>query len=172
MKKIVYLAVSISLFAFACQPKETKTEQAALPHQFGIVVDTSANISLVLKTFEAVNNLDSAAIRSFYTDTATVYDNLNPMPIDKNIGMMLGFKKAGLTLQTDMSKAIIFEMITSKPDRFYGNTNYVNVYSIATFKKGDKSASTSLHAVLAIQDGKIKTEWDYYDGSVVEALMK
>ena len=62
MKKIVYLAVSINLFAFACQPKETKTEQAALPHQFGIVVDTSANISLVLKTFEAVNNLDTMAL--------------------------------------------------------------------------------------------------------------
>ncbi|MEI7628000.1 MAG: hypothetical protein WCJ80_07155 [Bacteroidota bacterium] len=172
MKKIVYLALSISLFTLACQPKETKTEQAQLPRQTGVTVDSSANISLVLKSFEAVNNMDSAAIRSCYIDTAKVNDNLTPMTIEKNISMTIGNKSSGLTVHADLSKIIIYEMITPKPDPVFGNTDYVHAYVTVTFKKADKSVNTLLHAVFAMQDGKIKTEWDIYDASGVAGLMK
>lgn len=172
MKQLVCLALSVSLLIIACQPKETKTEQTQLPRQTGVTVDSSANISLVLKSFEAVNNMDSAAIRSCYIDTATVNDNLTSMNIEKNIGMLKDFKKAGLTLHADISKAIVFEMITPKPDPVFGNTDYVHSYITVTFKKGDKSVNTLLHAVFAIREGKIKTEWDIYDASGIAGLMK
>ncbi|MEI6088148.1 MAG: hypothetical protein WCR66_11195 [Bacteroidota bacterium] len=172
MKKIISIVLSTSLLLLACQPKETKTEQVQLPRQTGVTVDSSANISMVLKTFEAVNNMDSAAIRSYYIDTAKVNDNSTPMTIEKNISMMSNFKKAGLIMHADVSKIIIFEMITPKPDPIFGNTDYVHSYLPVTFKKGEKSVNTLLHGVFAIQDGKIKTEWDIYDASGIPDLMK
>ncbi|MEY3918049.1 MAG: hypothetical protein RLZZ132_384, partial [Bacteroidota bacterium] len=92
MKKIVLLFV-LAGSIFACTKKEDGAAAAATTSTdpsvvlAGVVIDTSANVGLVMKAITAIEAGDSATYRSTYSPDVVFHDNLDSMGINENMQM-------------------------------------------------------------------------------------
>ena len=169
MKKMIFSLLVISGF-IACQPKTENTVNSVPTNAFGYTIDSSENISTVVKAINAGVNFDTTMFRSIYSDTATIYDNMNKQTVSENMNMASVFKSKGITMKLEKINDI-WETVSFKPD-YRGITNYVNVYFNVSFIKGDQQSNVRINAVFAFKDGKIVHEWDTYDSAPVAEMFK
>ena len=105
MKKIILLFV-LAGSIFACTKKEegaaatTSTDPSVVTN--GIVIDTSANVGLTMKSIAAIESGDTATYRSTYSADAIFHDNLDSMGINENMAMFKSVSYTHLTLPTSV----------------------------------------------------------------------
>ena len=162
---------------FACGNKtETKTDantaNASFPsNASGYTLDSSANTA----TLQKINELGWAGnekqARTFYTDSAVVYDNGKKLTIDENMKMIPLFKSKGVTVKTEKYDAI-WESVNNKESED-GIRNYVFAYEEVSFTKGDKKVNVVVFQADGFnKEGKIVKEWNVYDASALADFFK
>jgi hypothetical protein len=169
MKK-VFLSVLMASSLFACK-SENKEAGNVNPDQDGITINKSANIDVVKEINEDLVKYDIAKIRSHYSDTVKVHDNLNIQLIDTNLATFDVLKKAEVKFSIE-GKPIVFEIVNSKPEPGSNYTNFVVTYYQIGIAKGNVKKSFMLNQVFAMKDGKVLEEWDTYDTAPLMELMK
>jgi hypothetical protein len=160
MKKML-LSTVIALSLFACKSETKETTNAANPDQDGITISKSANIDIVKEINEDLVAFDFVKLRSHYTDSTKVHDNLNIQQIDTNLAMFTPMKNAGLKFSIE-GKPLVFEIVNAKADE-KGITNFVDTYYTLGVNKGGVKKLCILNQVFAMKDGKVMEEWDTYD---------
>ena len=174
MKKIILL-FALAGSIFACTKKEegaaasasTSTDPSAV--LAGVVIDTSANVGLTMKSIAAIESGDTATYRATYSADAIFHDNLDSMGIEGNMAMFKLFAEKGVKVKIEMGP--VWENQFDKPTR-KGYTNYVMSKCKFIFTRGEKTASTIIFAVDAIKDGKQVEEWLIYDKTAFTELIK
>ena len=175
MKKIVLLFV-LAGSIFACSKKEdgaaasasTSTDPSAV--LAGVVIDTSANVGLVMKAIRAIESGDSAAYRATYAPDVVFHDNLDSMGLNENMTMFKTMAEKGIKLKVEMGP--VWENQFDKPSKKKGYTNYVMSKSTFIFTRGEKQTKMVIFAVDAIKDGKQVEEWLHYDRSAFVEISK
>ncbi len=173
MKKIVLL-FALAGSIFACTKKEdgaaaatTSTDPSVVTN--GIVIDTSANVGLVMKAITAIEAGDSATYRSTYSPDVVFHDNLDSMGINENMQMFKIMAEKGIKLKINMGP--VWENQLEKPTK-KGYTNVVMSRCNFIFTKGEKKTEMVVFTVDAIKDGKQVEEWLYYDRSAFVEISK
>jgi hypothetical protein len=174
MKKIILL-FALAGSIFACTKKEdgaaasasTSTDPSAV--LAGVVIDTSANVGLVMKSIAAIESGDTATYRATYSADAVFHDNLDSMGINENMMMFKAMADKGIKLKIEMGP--VWENQFDKPTK-KGYTNYVMSKCKFIFTRGDKSTSTVIFAIDAIKDGKQVEEWLFYDKGAFAEISK
>jgi hypothetical protein len=172
MKKIILLFV-LAGSIFACTKKEdgaaatTSTDPSVVTN--GIVIDTSANVGLVMKAITAIEAGDSATYRSTYSPDVVFHDNLDSMGINENMAMFKLMADKGIKLKIEMGP--VWENQLAKPTR-KGYTNVVMSRCNFIFTKGEKKTEMVVFTVDAIKDGKQVEEWLYYDRGAFAEISK
>ena len=173
MKKIVLLFV-LAGSIFACTKKEdgaaaatTSTDPSVVTN--GIVIDTSANVGLVMKAITAIEAGDSATYRSTYSPDVVFHDNLDSMGINENMQMFKIMAEKGIKLKINMGP--VWENQLETPTK-KGYTNVVMSRCNFIFTKGEKKTEMVVFTVDAIKDGKQVEEWLYYDRSAFVEISK
>jgi hypothetical protein len=175
MKKIILLFV-LAGSIFACSKKEdgaaasasTSTDPSAV--LAGVVIDTSANVGLVMKAIRAIESGDSAAYRATYAPDVVFHDNLDSMGLNENMTMFKTMAEKGIKLKVEMGP--VWENQFDKPSKKKGYTNYVMSKSTFIFTRGEKQTKMVIFAVDAIKDGKQVEEWLHYDRSAFVEISK
>ena len=171
MKKLL-LCILVSASLIACKNQETKEiNNAANPNQDGITISKSTNIDIVKEINEDLAAFDFAKLRSHYTDSSNVHDNLIIQQIDTNLATFIPMKNAGIKFSIE-GEPLVFEIINNKPDSITGYTNYVDTYYTFSVNKGNVKKIFKLNQVFAMKDGKVLEEWDVYDTSPIIEMMK
>jgi hypothetical protein len=174
MKKIVLLFV-LAGSIFACTKKEdgaaaatTSTDPSVV--LAGVVIDTSANVGLVMKAITAIEAGDSATYRSTYSPDVVFHDNLDSMGINENMQMFKIMAEKGIKLKIEMGP--VWENQFDKPSKKKGYTNYVMSKCKFIFTRGEMKSEMVVFAVDAIRDGKQVEEWLHYDRSAFVEISK
>ena len=114
MKKIILL-FALAGSIFACTKKEdgaavaTSADPSVVTN--GIVIDTSANVGLVMKAITAIESGDSATYRSTYSPDVVFHDNLDSMGINENMQMFKIMAEKGIKLKIDIFNLITYQSI-------------------------------------------------------------
>jgi hypothetical protein len=173
MKKIILL-FALAGSIFACSKKEegaaaatTSTDPSAV--LTGVVIDTSANVGLTMKSIAAIESGDTATYRATYSSDVVFHDNLDSMGINENMMMFKAMADKGIKLKIEMGP--VWENQFDKPTK-KGYTNYVMSKSKFIFTRGDKTTSTVIFAIDAIKDGKQVEEWLFYDRGAFAEISK
>lgn len=170
MRKILGLIAVTAIVLASCEPKKEGTATAEAPKGSGYTLDSSANVDMVKKLNYAFPAGDSAAVYACYNEGAKVHDNMLGVSVQENFRGFQAMLSQGLSVKFEKFDAI-FEVVNYKPSPD-GYTNYVLAWVTMSAKKGNKSATISMHQAFALKDGKIMEEWDYYDSSELMNLMK
>ncbi len=176
MKKFILTAM-VATTLFACGNKTEKTTDAnsataSFPsNASGYTLDSSANTATLQKINELGWSGNEKQARTFYIDSAVVFDNGNKLSIDENMKMIPMFKNKGIVVKTEKYDAI-WESVNNKANDD-GIRNYVFAYEEVSFTKGDKKVNIIVfQAVGFTKEGKIAKEWNVYDASLLADLLK
>ena len=176
MKKFILTAM-VATALFACGNKtETTTDASSAATSFpsdasGYTLDSSANTATLQKINELGWSGSEVQARTYYVDSAVVYDNGKKMSIDENMKMIPMFKSKGIAVKTEKYDAI-WESVNNKANED-GIRNYVFAYEDVSFTKGDKKVNVVVFQAVGFnKDGKIAKEWNVYDASLLADLLK
>ncbi|MCX6289940.1 MAG: hypothetical protein NTW92_09290 [Bacteroidetes bacterium] len=167
MKKILFITViAMTLFA-ACKD----ANQTTSPAKTGYILDSSANIDYAKQTLINCAKGDLDTYKSLYADTAYFWDNATKETLQQNVDVFKAIQAKGITIKLD-GFYTAFETVNTVPDPETGAVNYTHIYCGLTFSKGDKKVYVNFYQANAIKGGKIIREWDYYDATGINELMK
>jgi hypothetical protein len=165
---IIILFIAAALLSCDSQTKETAS--STNPEQYGYTLIKSANIDVVKEIMVNLTNYDLVKIRSHYTDSSMVHDNLIIQQIDTNLTTFAPMKKLGVKYAIE-GKPLLFEVI-EKPDTESGYTNYVYTHYLLSVTLNGKKYLSKLNQVFAMKDGIVLEEWDVYDTAPFIEMMK
>ena len=163
---ILFLAATL----WSCDSQTKETAGPSNPEQFGYILIKSANIDVVKEIMVNLTNYDLAKIRSHYTDSSMVHDNLIIQQIDTNLATFTPMKKLGVKYAIERTP-VLFEMI-EKPNAKTGYTNYVYTHYLLSVTLNGKKYLSKLNQVFAMKDGVVLEEWDVYDTAPFIEMMK
>ena len=169
MKKYIFIGF-LAITIFSCKTENKEITNAVNPDQFGYTIIKSSNIDIVKEINIDLTNYDFVKLRSHYTDSTKVHDNLNIQQIDTNLAGFIPMKNAGVKFGIE-GVPEIFEII-EKPDPKTGYTNYVDTYYVLSITRNGKKYLSSLNQIFAMKDGKVLEEWDVYDTAPFIEIMK
>lgn len=175
MKKFILTAM-VATALFACGNKTETTDANSATASFpsnasGYTLDSSANTATLQKINELGWSGNEAQARTFYTDSAVVFDNGKKLTIDENMKMIPLFKSKGIAVKTEKYDAI-WESVNNKANED-GIRNYVFAYENVAFTKGGKTVNVIVfQAVGFTKEGKIAKEWNVYDASALADFLK
>jgi predicted ester cyclase len=173
MKKVLF-TVLIAASLFACKTKSTETAPKYPANARGYVLDSSANIELAKKVFNAFLDVDLPANNAFilanYADTAKIHDNAVIQTVAQNIESNRKLKAKGVKV-TISEKPFIWETVFNEaaPN---GQTSIVHCYIEYTVEKDGKKVKNTLHVTWDLVGDKIVGEWDMYDSAPVAEIFK
>jgi len=169
MKKILFSAViAMTLFA-AC--KDANQTTSTTPANTGYTLDSSANIDYAKQTLIISSKGDLDAYKSLYADTAYFWDNASKETVQENVDIFKAIQAKGITMKLDTFYNA-FETVNNVADPSTGAVNFTHIYCSITFSKGDKKVTIPFYQANALKGGKIIREWDYYDATGLNELMK
>ena len=163
MIKYCFLLILSSSLISSCISASRKIEKAKRPFS-GVIVNNQDDIQIVLSAFHNCFVGDSAGIRQFYADTAIIYDNMVPLTMNELIELCQPDKLTGMVTKLD-SSYFIQEVQYNKPVRGFKTWVQIWGYRIST-DSDNRVQKVAVHCDFAIQDGKIISEYDYYDPNV------
>ena len=161
--KYYFLLILSSSLIFSCNSTPKKNEKSKV-FSLGVIVNNPDDIQKVLSAFYKCYTGDTAGIRQLYVDTAIVYDNMVPLTINKLIGICQPNNSIGMVSKLD-SSYFIQEVHYNKPYRGFKNWVQIWGYRITT-NAHKRVQKVALHCDFAFQNGKIISEYDYYDPNV------
>ena len=163
MIKYCFLLLLSSSLISSCISASRKIEKAKRLFS-GLIVNNPDDIKKVLSAFHNCYIGDTAGIRQLYADTAIVYDNMVPLTINKLIELCQPDNSTGMVSKLD-SSYFIQEVHYNKPVRGFKSWVQIWGYRI-TIDSNSKVQKVAVHCDFALQEGKIITEYDYYDPNV------
>lgn len=170
MKKIVLSALLATALFTSC--KEAKQASPETPeNSTGYTLDKSANIDYAKQTLISCAKGDLDTYKSLYADTVIFWDNSTKETLQENINIFKAIQSKGISIKLDTFYNA-FETIKKVPSLDNGAVNFIHLYCVLTFSKGDKKVSIDFYQANALKGGKIVREWDYYDASGLNELMK
>ena len=95
MKKYIFIGF-LAITIFSCKTENKEITNAVNPDQFGYTIIKSSNIDIVKEINIDLTNYDFVKLRSHYTDSTKVHDNLNIQQIDTNLAGFIPMKNAGV----------------------------------------------------------------------------
>jgi hypothetical protein len=158
--------LALTLFSACNQQKESTT-----PENDGYTLQNSANIEYAKKTLVNCAKGDLDAYKALYADSAIFHDNATKETLNQNIEVFKAMKAKGIEIKLDTIWTA-FEEVPKVADPETGAKNYVHIYCQLTFSKGDIKETVQFYQSNALKGGKIIREWDYYDGTGINELMK
>ena len=167
MKKILFSTViAMTVFA-ACKD----ANQTTYPANTGYTLDKSANIDYAKQTLINCSKGDLDTYKGLYADTAYFWDNATKETVQENVDIFKAIQAKGISIKLDTFYNA-FETVNTVPDPETGAVNYTHIYCSLTFSKGDKKVVIPFYQANALKGGKIIREWDYYDATGLNELMK
>ena len=157
---------AVSLFAACDQKKESSA-----PENDGYVLNNSENIEYAKKTLINCSKGDLDAYKALYADTAIFYDNSAKETLAENLAIFKAMKAKGIEIKLD-TFFNAFETVDKVADPENGAKNFIHIYCQLTFSKGDKKVTIPFYQANALKDGKIVREYDFYDATGINELMK
>ncbi len=168
MKKAPYI-ILISCLFINCTSKKEET-LIKNPDQNGYTVAKSSNIDLVKKFNKKAFELDTTALKSYYSSkTDTIHDNLTTLTVNQNC-QLLGKLKASKIKFKIKNYSALWETINDEAN-LKGVKNFVIAYLIVNASNGKSNNDILLNQVCAVKDGKIVEEWDVYDAKKIDELL-
>ena len=167
MKRLIIGSLFAVCVFTACDQKKENTT----PENDGYVLNKSENIEYAKKTIISCAKGDLDTYKSLYADTAIFYNNSSKETLAQNIDLFKVIKAKGIEIKLDTFYNA-FETVDKVADSENGAKNFIHIYCKLTFTKGDKKVEIPFYQANAIKDGKIVREYDYYDASELNELMK
>lgn len=158
--------VALTILSSCNQAKENKA-----PTNDGYTLIKSDNIEFAKKTLINAAKGDLDGYRALYADTAVFYNNAEKESVDQNVELLKQLQAHGISMSLDKFDAV-FEAIDNEANPEIGTNDYIFIYCTVTFTKGDKKVTIPFHQANALKGGKIIREWDFYDASGLNELMK
>jgi hypothetical protein len=169
MKNLILIAV-LAITVYSCTSGNQNSVATADPHQFGVNIDSSANIDAIKATFTDLETFDTLSYVKKYADTAIFYDNLRKTNLAENVAMLRQFQASGFKLQVQPKRYVWGSHFNFK-DGTEGD--YVYSYIIVNFTKGDKTVEVvNFQGDKFNKDGKVIEEFIVYDQTPIMGLMK
>ena len=170
MKNIILSIFLVTLMASCSNSSESKVApEKTTENQVGFNYDSSANVDAIKATNKDMENLDSNSYKTKYADSVVFYDNGNPMGLKENIGFFKTWISNNIQVKITNVDAIWGSKFNFKDGT---SGDYVYQYIEVDFTKGTKKVHTHFFQADKFKDGKIIKEWNFYDPTNLNALMK
>ncbi len=168
--KIFFLSLIIITTIFSCSPTpEAKviTDKVDV-HQSGIIYDSSANLDAIIALNKDLENLDSISYKTKYADTVIFWNNDKQTHLSENVSFIKTCLKNKVQVKVEKNGRW-----GSRFNHKNGTTDDFVYQSIDIhFTRGSKSVDVEFFQADQFKDGKIVREYNYYDPTNFNTLLK